>query len=175
MSTDDLISRARDTEGFILPIDLGSMFFTDVDPMLPPGGADFTVSPSSSSSLNLASFDVERDDEETSAGVEANLEFIKILQGNKVPKLEDETKCLFEQQDGIYDAPDGFIDLLTEVEEVLEIRDFAGDTTVAEAEQVSEVAGPVAAETTPPESLAGVDIDVERVVLEESMDDEDIA
>ncbi|KFK29431.1 hypothetical protein AALP_AA7G133600 [Arabis alpina] len=97
--------------------------------------------------------------------------FCQILQGEKSPKLEDEVTRLSGQQDEIYDAHDVFKDLLDDVKEVLGILDVAYDTSVAQVEQVNEVDGP-AAETTPTESLARADVDVERVVLEERADDD---
>ncbi|KFK32076.1 hypothetical protein AALP_AA6G196400 [Arabis alpina] len=106
------------------------------------------------------------------AEVDANLEFIKLLQGKKVPKLEDEVKRLKGQQDGIYDAWDVFKELLADVKEVLGILDVAGATSIVQDEQVSEVAGPTAAEISPPEFLTGVQVGIEGVDPEERADED---
>ncbi|KFK39970.1 hypothetical protein AALP_AA3G312900 [Arabis alpina] len=86
---------------------------------------------------------------------------------------EDEVKRLRGQQDEIYEGRDAFKELLVDVKEVIEIPNAASDIYVAHAEQVSEVAGPSATETTPPESLDEADNDVEGVVPEEGASDED--
>ncbi|KFK41280.1 hypothetical protein AALP_AA2G109600 [Arabis alpina] len=95
--------------------------------------------------------------------IDANLKFIKVLQGKKVPKPVDEVKRLRGQQGEIYEGWDVFREFIADVKEVIRIFDAANDIYVAQAEQVSKVAGPSATET----------IDIEGVVLEERVGNED--
>ncbi|KFK22673.1 hypothetical protein AALP_AAs75038U000200 [Arabis alpina] len=106
--------------------------------------------------------------EDMTRGIEGRVSrAVEVLQGKKVPKLEDEVKRLRGQQDESYEDRDVFRELFADVKEVIGIPDAASDIYVAHAEQVSEVVGTFATETTPPESFDGADIDVEGVVPEE--------
>ncbi|KFK26606.1 hypothetical protein AALP_AA8G270500 [Arabis alpina] len=61
------------------------------------------------------------------AEIDANLEFIGLLQRSELPDLPNKVKALRERRHPIYDAHDVFVDLLANVRRVLEIPEvFAG-------------------------------------------------
>ncbi|KFK39877.1 hypothetical protein AALP_AA3G300100 [Arabis alpina] len=63
--------------------------------------------------------------------VDANLEFIGLLQGSDLPDLPTEVKMLRKRRLPIYDAHDVFADLLVSVRRVLEIPVIPAETSVA--------------------------------------------
>ncbi|KFK26583.1 hypothetical protein AALP_AA8G267300 [Arabis alpina] len=73
------------------------------------------------------------------AEIDANLEFIELLQGSSPPDHPTEIKALHERRRPIYDARDVFGELLDNVREVLEIpEDFAADEVDDEADDEAD-------------------------------------
>ncbi|KFK36202.1 hypothetical protein AALP_AA4G091300 [Arabis alpina] len=143
-------------------------FLHDDDPKLPPGGAEFTSSSSSSSYLDLASSDVKGEDEEISAGVDVE-EVEKTKKKKPKVRLELPGSSLLTMKS---------LDDLREkcgipVEIMLVVPDVAGETSVVQEEHVSKVAGPTTAETSLPEFLTGAEVDAEGVDPEETLDEDD--
>ncbi|KFK23140.1 hypothetical protein AALP_AAs49767U000200 [Arabis alpina] len=65
------------------------------------------------------------------AEIDANLEFIGLLQGSEPPDLLTEVKALRERRNLIYDAHDVFADLLASVRRVLEIPEVSAGAAEA--------------------------------------------